>query len=38
LREWVADALRETGREVVHDEESVEGPGKRLLEDLRARD
>jgi glutathione S-transferase len=38
VKEWVADALRETGREVVHDEESVEGPGKRLLEDLRARD
>jgi glutathione S-transferase len=38
VREWVADALRETGREVLHDEESLEGPGKRLLEDLRERE
>ncbi|KAK3906537.1 hypothetical protein C8A05DRAFT_29578 [Staphylotrichum tortipilum] len=35
MREWVADALKETGREPVHDAESVEGEGRRLVEDLR---
>jgi hypothetical protein len=35
---WVGVGLGVTGREVVHDVECVEGPGKRLLEDLRARD
>jgi hypothetical protein len=29
-------ALRETGREAVHERESVEGRGKRLVADLRA--
>ncbi|KAK4043076.1 hypothetical protein C8A01DRAFT_43999 [Parachaetomium inaequale] len=36
VREWVEDALRETGREVVHEEECLEGEGKRLVADLRA--
>ncbi|KAK3296946.1 uncharacterized protein B0H64DRAFT_390802 [Chaetomium fimeti] len=36
VREWVGAALRETGREVVHERESVEGEGKRLVADLRA--
>ena len=35
VREWVGDALREEGREVLHDAESVEGVGRRLVEDLR---
>lgn len=34
LKEWVEDALKETAREPLHDEESLEG--KELLEDLRA--
>ncbi|KAM7218961.1 hypothetical protein V8F06_005697 [Rhypophila decipiens] len=34
LKEWVDEALKETIREPVHDEESLEG--KKLLEDLRA--
>ncbi|KAH6641550.1 hypothetical protein F5144DRAFT_600180 [Chaetomium tenue] len=36
VREWVAAALMETGREVVHERECVEGEGRRLLADLRA--
>ena len=36
VREWVGEALKETGREVVHEKESVEGRGKRLVADLRA--
>ena len=36
VREWVGDALKETGREVLHEGESFEGEGRRLVEDLRA--
>lgn len=36
VREWVEAALKETGREVLHDEESLEGEGRVLVEDLRA--
>ncbi|KAK4127589.1 hypothetical protein N657DRAFT_653765 [Parathielavia appendiculata] len=36
LKEWVDAALKETGREVVHDAETWEGEGKRLVADLRA--
>ncbi|KAK4104928.1 hypothetical protein N658DRAFT_493035 [Parathielavia hyrcaniae] len=36
LREWVDAALKETGRERVHDAESCEGEGRRLVADLRA--
>ncbi|KAK0635749.1 hypothetical protein B0T17DRAFT_612570 [Bombardia bombarda] len=34
VKEWVEAALGETGREVLHDEDSVRG--RRVLEDLRA--
>jgi glutathione S-transferase len=37
MREWVELALKETGREVLHEEETFEGPGRRLIEDLRAK-
>ncbi|KAG7289572.1 hypothetical protein NEMBOFW57_005943 [Staphylotrichum longicolle] len=37
IREWVEDALRETGREVLHEAECVEGEGRRLVADLRAK-
>lgn len=37
MREWQEAALKETGREVLHDRESVEGEGRRLVEDLRAK-
>jgi glutathione S-transferase len=37
IREWVDAALRETGREVLHDGECVEGEGRRLIADLRAK-
>ncbi|KAK4193113.1 putative GST-like protein [Podospora australis] len=36
VKEWVAAALEETGRDEPHDRESVEGPGRVLVEDLRA--
>ncbi|KAK3308098.1 uncharacterized protein B0T15DRAFT_97488 [Chaetomium strumarium] len=37
IREWVEEALKETGREVLHDAENVEGEGRRLVADLRAK-
>ncbi|KAK4151736.1 hypothetical protein C8A00DRAFT_16887 [Chaetomidium leptoderma] len=36
VKEWVEAALKETGREVVHEAESLEWGGKRLIADLRA--
>jgi glutathione S-transferase len=36
VKDWVADALRETDREDVHDRDTIERPGRRLVEDLRA--
>lgn len=37
VREWVGAALKETLREELHEEESVQGEGRRLVEDLRAK-
>ncbi|KAK4240483.1 putative GST-like protein [Achaetomium macrosporum] len=37
IKEWVDAALKETGREVLHDAENVEGEGRRLVADMRAK-
>lgn len=36
VRQWVDAALKETEREVIHDEECLVGEGRRLIADLRA--
>jgi glutathione S-transferase len=36
IKEWVEAGLKETAREVIHDAESLEGEGRRLVADLRA--
>jgi glutathione S-transferase len=36
IKEWVEAGLKETGRETIHDAESWEGEGRRLVADLRA--
>ncbi|KAL2127652.1 hypothetical protein VTI74DRAFT_10363 [Chaetomium olivicolor] len=37
LKEWVEEALKEEGREVLHEGEVLEGEGRRLVADLRVK-
>ncbi|GAB1314990.1 Putative maleylacetoacetate isomerase [Madurella fahalii] len=37
VREWVEEALKETGREELHEEECLQGEGRKLVEDLRVK-
>ncbi|KAK0727178.1 hypothetical protein B0T26DRAFT_693362 [Lasiosphaeria miniovina] len=36
VRVWVDDAIKETARDLPHDEDSIARPGRRLVSDLRA--